>query len=151
MNHRILVVDDSAVVRSIICTFMQNAGFTICGEAENGMTAIGKATELKPDLICLDLSMPLMNGIEAAAILKKKMPDIPIIMFTIYSESAGQSLALAAGVDLILCKPDGMGKLVDAVRALLIHYGPKPLSGDTPADGTAHQEAPKSENQNGCQ
>lgn len=63
----------------------RQADFEICGEAENGKEAIEKAQELRPELIVLDLSMPIMNGLEAARILKQLMPGVTVIMFSDYS------------------------------------------------------------------
>jgi DNA-binding NarL/FixJ family response regulator len=63
--------------------------------------------------------MPEMNGVEAASVLKKLMPKIFIIVFTMYSENIGRALTTAAGVDLVLSKPDGMRALADAVEALV--------------------------------
>jgi DNA-binding NarL/FixJ family response regulator len=60
-----------------------------------------------------------MNGAEAASILKDQMPGVRIILFTMYSEWFGDTLASALGVDIVLSKPDGMGKLVESVEGLL--------------------------------
>ena len=120
MSKRVLIADDSSVVRGIIRTFLQQrTNVDICGEAANGLEAVEKAKCLKPDLILLDLAMPELNGAEAASILKNTMPDVPIILFTMYSEDIGQTLASAVGIDMVLCKPEGMGQLVDSVKALL--------------------------------
>jgi chemotaxis response regulator CheB len=63
----VLVVDDNAFIRQVLCrVFTSEAGFDVCGEAENGRDAIEKAQVLHPDLIVMDLSMPVMNGIDAA-------------------------------------------------------------------------------------
>lgn len=116
----VLIVDDSATVRGIIRLFMeQQEGIAVCGEAVDGVDAIQKARELKPDLILLDLAMPRMNGIEAAVVLKSESPRRPIILFTMYSEAMGKSLIAAAGVDMVLSKPDGMTQLAAGVVALL--------------------------------
>jgi DNA-binding NarL/FixJ family response regulator len=116
----ILIADDSATIRRLIRTLLQwQTGCEICGEAVDGVDAIEKAKKLKPDLILLDLSMPRMNGAEAASILKAQMPEVPIILFTMYSEWLGDTLASALGVDVVLSKPDGMGKLVESVEGLL--------------------------------
>jgi len=116
----ILIVDDSATVRGVIRTFLEaRTRFEVCGEAVDGVEAVEKAKELKPDLILLDLAMPRMNGVEAASILKNVMPEVPIILFTMYSEMLGQSLTSAIGVDAVLSKPDGMGKLVKEIQHLL--------------------------------
>jgi CheY-like chemotaxis protein len=94
-------------------------GFEICGEATDGVDAIEKIKELKPDLILMDLAMPKMNGAEVASIVKSSMPHIPIILFSVYGEKIGKSLASAVGVDIVLSKPDGIGNLVESVKRLL--------------------------------
>ncbi len=71
MAKTILIVDDNAYIRMSLCEqFKREADFEICGEAENGKEAIARALELHPDLIVLDLSMPVMNGLDAARELK---------------------------------------------------------------------------------
>lgn len=93
--------------------------FEICGEAVDGVDAIEKAKQLNPDLILLDLSMPRMNGAEAASVLKRRMPDVAIILFTAFDEGMGKSLAAALGVDLVLPKIEGMTALAERAQALL--------------------------------
>jgi chemotaxis response regulator CheB len=69
MPKSVLVVDDNAFIRQVLCrVFTSEAGFDICGEAENGRDAIGKAQALHPDLIVMDLSMPVMNGVNATVL-----------------------------------------------------------------------------------
>jgi DNA-binding NarL/FixJ family response regulator len=117
---RILIVDDSATIRQIIRTFFEKqSGIEICGEAVDGLDAIEKAEELKPDLIVLDLAMPNLNGVETASILKRRMPKTPIILFTMYDELASQSLIASVGVTAVISKPDGVRKLVESARNLL--------------------------------
>jgi DNA-binding NarL/FixJ family response regulator len=116
----ILIADDSAIVRAIIRGFFESqAGFEVCGEAIDGVDAIEKAKALKPNLIILDLAMPRLNGAEAASVLKRMMPDVPIILFTMYEDVMVKSLASAIGVDLVLSKPDGMGQIMTHVQQLL--------------------------------
>ena len=82
MAKTILIVDDNAYIRHALCDlFKREADFEICGEAENGKEAIAKARELHPDLIVLDLSMPVMNGLDAARELKRLMPTVLLIMY----------------------------------------------------------------------
>jgi two-component system, chemotaxis family, chemotaxis protein CheY len=119
MPKNILVVDDNASIRFLIRSLLENTGYAVCGEAEDGADAIEKAKQLKPDLICLDLSMPRMNGAEAASVLKRLMPAVPIILFTMHEDSLGQSLARAVGVDKVLGKPDGMSRLTESIAELL--------------------------------
>src|SRR5689334_18238037 len=75
MVKAVLIVDDSSYVRQALCEFFRCEGdFEVCGEAENGREAIEKAQHLHPDLIVLDLSMPVMDGLNAARVLKALMP-----------------------------------------------------------------------------
>ena len=117
---QVLIADDSSIVRDIIKAFLkQRSDLEICGEAADGLEAVEKARALKPDLVLLDLSMPEMNGAEAASVLKKMMPNVRIIIFTMYSENIGRYLTSAIGVDAVLSKPDGMSALLETVAAVL--------------------------------
>ena len=81
----ILIVDDNPVIRkSLRRTLERNKGWEVCGEAANGREAVAKAQQLKPDLVVLDLSMPVMNGLEAARELKRLLPSMPLLLFTNY-------------------------------------------------------------------
>lgn len=118
-RKRILVTDDGDSVRDVIRVFLEQGGFEVCGEAVDGLDAIEQARKLKPDLIILDLAMPRMNGAEAASILSATMPDVPIVLLTLYQNVLGTALASAVGVKAIIDKTEGMGKLVACVRSLL--------------------------------
>src|SRR5277367_3783276 len=90
-STREVIADDSDMVRDTIKVFLALRGDPeVCGEASDGPEAVEKAGEFKPDLILLDLSMPNMNGAEAAPDLIMRMPDSPIILFTMFSENIGQ-------------------------------------------------------------
>ncbi len=93
--------------------------FGVCGEAEHGREAIEKAQQLQPDLILLDLSMPIMTGAEAAVILKRAMPRMKIILFSMHADNVSRSLGTAIGIDLTLSKSDGISNLADHLHALL--------------------------------
>jgi len=81
----VLVVDDNPTIRKSVCELFTCEGdFKVCSEAENGREAIEKAHQLRPALIVTDLSMPLMNGLEETRILKKLMPAVPVIIFTVH-------------------------------------------------------------------
>ena len=121
MPKSILIADDHETTRSLIRSFMESKdGFKVCGEAVDGVDAIEKAKELKPDLIILDLAMPRMNGAAAASVLKRTMPNVRIILFTMYDEVMGKALAAAVRVDLVLAKPNGLHNMVAHVQDLLI-------------------------------
>lgn len=124
--RRILVVDDSEAVRDVIRTFLENTGFEVCGEAADGLEAIQQAKKLKPNLIVLDLSMPGMNGVEAAAALGELMPEVPVVVLTMYGDLLGEAMAAGLAVKAVVGKADGMMKLVECVRRLLSTNTPMP-------------------------
>jgi DNA-binding NarL/FixJ family response regulator len=102
---RVLIVDDHLAMRRAVTRVLQSqSNVEVCGEAENGRVAIEQAQRLKPDLIVLDLSMPIMNGLEAARILRGMMPDVPILMYTSFATSNLAEEALAAGVSRVSTK-----------------------------------------------
>lgn len=120
MSQEILVADDSASVRRAVRTYLSVRNLHVCGEAENGLDAVEKAKELKPDLILLDLAMPGMNGLEAACVLKRQMPNVRTILFTMYSEAVSRTYKLKLScVDEVIAKADGMARLVECVQRLL--------------------------------
>src|SRR5258707_5029381 len=100
-KRRILVIDDGDSVRDVIRIFLEHAGFEVCGEAADGVEGIEQAKKLKPDLIVLDLAMPRMNGAEAASVLSTTMPEVPVVLFTLYLNVLGAALASAVGVNAI--------------------------------------------------
>jgi DNA-binding NarL/FixJ family response regulator len=115
----ILIVDDSPLVRRCLRDLLeQESGWSVCGEAENGQDGIDKALQLHPDLIVLDLAMPVMNGIEAARELKRLMAATPLLMFTTYTDSHLIREALAVGVAAVAAKSDGAEALVSDIRQL---------------------------------
>ncbi|HEY0702130.1 MAG TPA: response regulator transcription factor, partial [Candidatus Acidoferrales bacterium] len=84
MARCVLIVDDNIQLRRVIRVQLEAAGLEVCGEAVDGFEAIDKARELKPDLIILDLSMPRMNGLEAARELTRILPTVPILLYTMH-------------------------------------------------------------------
>lgn len=120
MPNSLLIVDDSPIIRRVMGEFFQGlTDWKIAGEAGDGLEAIQRATQLKPDLIVLDFSMPKMNGLEAASVIKKLLPDTHIVVFTMFDDAMGSKLSSAAGVDMVISKADGMGVLVKAVHRFL--------------------------------
>jgi DNA-binding NarL/FixJ family response regulator len=115
----ILIVDDYPSIRAAIrARFADCLGLVVCGEAINGLDAIEKARVLRPDLILLDISMPGMNGVEAASVLKGLLPEVHIIAFTMYAKTLRHSLAATIGIDAVFSKPEGIDQLIDYIQAL---------------------------------
>ena len=120
MAKTVLIIDDNAIIRQMICEiFKHESDFEVCGEAENGKEAIAKALELRPDLIVLDLSMPVMNGLDAARELKRLMPSVPIIMFTSYCDSSTERVVRQVGISELVSKSQPAAILVSKARSLL--------------------------------
>jgi DNA-binding NarL/FixJ family response regulator len=107
MTKSILIVDDDKLVCNVLRSFVESrTHFEVCGEAVNGLDAIEKARTLSPDLIVMDLSMPVMNGLEAGAVLKAMLPKVPVVLYTVHDTVAMKVQALAAGVRAVVQKHD---------------------------------------------
>lgn len=119
MPKRILIAEDEASVRNAVRTFIENrTQFEVC-EAVDGNEAIHKAQNLKPDLVVLDLRMPIANGIEVAARLNISMPNTPVVIFTMFEDVVGKPLAKILGVAAVVPKSDGVGNLLGRIQSLL--------------------------------
>jgi two-component system, chemotaxis family, chemotaxis protein CheY len=120
MAKTVLIVDDNAFIRQALCElFKRETDFEVCGEAENGREAIEKAQQLHPDLIVLDLSMPVMNGLDAARVLKRVMPTVPIIMFSAFGDKAAEQQARLIGISEVVSKFEHASVLIQKARGLL--------------------------------
>ena len=119
MAGSVLVVDDSVAVRQALMRLFADGGFEVCGEAENGRAAIEKAQELNPDLIVMDLSMPVMNGIEAARCLKQLLPAALIIILSDYGGIFPDQEARSIGIAAIVSKAECTSVLVYEAKTLL--------------------------------
>jgi len=108
------------VIRKILHeTLGRELGWEVCGEASNGREGIAKAQQLKPDLIVLDLAMPVMNGLDAAHELTRLVPGVPLVMFTNFETAHLKREALSAGIRAIVSKDGSIGALVSSIQALL--------------------------------
>jgi DNA-binding NarL/FixJ family response regulator len=116
---RILIVDDQPAVLKVLRTALEHHGFIVCGEAESGVDAIGRAVATRPDLVILDVAMPGLNGIEVASILQRVLPDVPMILHTIYGDHVGKAFGAVFGIKAIVAKSDGIGRLIECLRSLL--------------------------------
>jgi DNA-binding NarL/FixJ family response regulator len=120
MVKSVLIADDHKTIRQALCSlFSSQEDFDVCGDAENGLEAIEMAQVLRPDLILLDLSMPVMNGIEAACALKRLTPMVPIIVFSEYGDVFSEREAHAFGVSAFVSKTEHLSVLLDKARAVL--------------------------------
>jgi DNA-binding NarL/FixJ family response regulator len=117
MPKRIFIVDDSKNVRNLVRTYLENRlEYIDCAEATDGLDAIHRAREVAPDLIVIDLSMPLMSGLEAGAILHDMLPKVPIILFTMHKEIVSVEHAQAFGIRTVVSKMDHFDVLLDEIQ-----------------------------------
>jgi CheY-like chemotaxis protein len=116
----VLIVDDVQDNRTIYVLFLKHSGFRIA-EAENGEEALGKASALLPDVIVMDLSLPVMDGWEATRRLKRdaRTKKIPVIALTGHALPEHARAAREAGCDLVITKPCLPDQLMDAIRRIL--------------------------------
>jgi DNA-binding NarL/FixJ family response regulator len=122
----ILIVDDNHLLRQALrLMFDSEPDFEVAREAENAEEAIGKAEELKPDLIVIDLSMPGMNGLEAVPILLNEVPNVILVLLTNYASYAMASPAREAGIHAVVSKNQAATHLMPTIRAL---FAGDPLS-----------------------
>jgi len=116
----VLIVDDSpAIRRSLRISMEQRTGWQVCGEAVNGRDGVDQALRSNPDLIVLDLSMPVMNGFQAARELQRLLPRTPVVLFTTFSNAHVEREAFAAGVRAVQSKSAGLAPLLEVMQSLL--------------------------------
>ncbi len=116
-TKRILIVDDSALFRNHVREMLaEEPDLKIVGEAGNGKEAIEIVRKLKPDLVLMDIRMPLMNGIEVVHQLKKEMPEVKAIILTIHNLLEYRKAAKKSGADGFVLKVSMDGELVPAIR-----------------------------------
>lgn len=118
LMRRVLIVDDHAIVRGMVCSVFKSKGFEVYA-AQNGAEAIQKAQDENPDLIVLDLVMPVMNGLEAARALKILRPAIPLLMFTNNIGGVMEQEARSAGISAVVSKSESLNNLLARANQLL--------------------------------
>jgi DNA-binding NarL/FixJ family response regulator len=118
---RVLIVDDMAQVRRDLCIVLPLAGqaaglqIDVVGEAGNGQEAIQCAAALEPDVVLMDLRMPVMDGYEATRQIKRRWPSCRVVALTVHGYEAAQQQALQAGVDAFIVKGAPVETLVQAI------------------------------------
>lgn len=117
---RILLVDDHELIRQgVRFIFSRDPQFAICGEAANGSEAIEQVTKLNPHAVILDISMPVMNGLEAATEIRRLAPKTKIVILTMHDSPQMRSQSQNAGADAFITKSQVASKLLQVVKSLL--------------------------------
>lgn len=125
---RVLAVDDSAVTRRLLTLALtDDTGSTVCGTAHNGQVALAKVDQLRPDVVVLDLDMPVLDGLATLAGLRRAHPRLPVIMFSALTERGAAATldALAGGANDYVTKPAGLGGADEAVAYIRRELLPK--------------------------
>ena len=119
MGRRILIVDDAAFMRMMIKDILTKNNFEVVGEAADGLQAVEKYDELKPDLVTMDITMPEMDGITALKKIKEKHPSAIIIMCSAMGQQAMVIDAISAGAKDFIVKPFQADRVVEAIEKAL--------------------------------
>ncbi len=118
-QYSVLIVDDHELVRRGLRDILRGTEFEVCGEAQNGQEGLAQTVSLRPTLVLLDMSMPVLTGLQAAAKIRKALPDTKILIITMHDSPQMEIEARAAGADAYITKMAAAGSLVDAMRALV--------------------------------
>jgi DNA-binding NarL/FixJ family response regulator len=121
MPVRVLVADDHAIVRAGFRALLERKGYEVSGEAVNGHEAVRLARELKPDIALLDVSMPLMNGVDAGREIQRTHKDTHVVLLTMHAEDHLMAAALRSGIRAYVLKSQAAEDLVLAIRAVMRH------------------------------
>ena len=113
---RVVVVDDNIIYRRGICGIIQaQPDMQVIAEAEDGQAAIEAVDELRPDVVLMDYSMPVLDGIEATRVISTKFPDVRVIILTIYDETPVIENARKAGAVDCICKDCSAQEIIQAI------------------------------------
>jgi DNA-binding NarL/FixJ family response regulator len=119
---RILLADDHEAVRRGMRTLLETQeGWKVCGEADNGQEAVDKAKALRPDIVILDISMPVLSGFGAARLIKEHFPEVPILAYSMYRSEAFLQEARRIGLEGYVSKSEDGPTLLMAVDAVQNH------------------------------
>lgn len=119
MAAQILITDDHKLLREGLRSLLENRGFEVAGEAEDGRSAVKLAKQLKPDAVIIDISMPGLNGIEATKQIHQNSPEVKIVVLSMRADSRAILAALAAGASAYLLKEAAFEEMVTALGAAL--------------------------------
>ena len=118
MLPRILLVDDVLLVRDSLRSLLATGHLEVCGEAENGLQAMDKVMELKPDVVILDITMPVMDGLKATMEIRRIAPGTKIVLFTIHDSGEAKTAAQMVGADALVFKGTAARDLLPVLQYL---------------------------------
>ncbi|MGB4503760.1 MAG: response regulator transcription factor [Syntrophaceticus sp.] len=116
----VIVVDDYGELRSLVVTFLNAySSFQVVGEAQNGCEAVEMVEQLKPQIVLMDIIMPVMDGLTATRMIKKRFPDVFVILYSGDEDEENLKQVKEAGADLHLTKPLDLEELIIQMSELL--------------------------------
>jgi DNA-binding NarL/FixJ family response regulator len=119
MSARVLITDDHRLLREGLRSLLENRGFEVTGEAEDGRSAVKLAKQLAPDAVIIDISLPGLNGIEATRQIHQNSPEVKVVVLSMRADSRAVLAALAAGASAYLLKEAAFEEVVIALRVVL--------------------------------
>lgn len=146
---RVLLADDHQILRDGIRRGLESAGEDVVGEAENGEEAVRFASESRPDIVLMDLSMPVLDGVAATQRIREQVPDTKVVVLTMHDDPERTRAALRAGAAAYLTKGTSFADVLDTLRrvqageetlsprlaaSMLEHLGPEPMRNDLLSD-----------------
>ena len=121
-STRVLIVEDDYLVGEMIKGLLEEAGYTVVGEAADGLEAIEMIQSLRPDVVLMDIMMPVMDGIEATRLIYERCPT-PVVVLTAYHTPEMVERANAAGAGAFLVKPANVCEMERAITVAIAHFG----------------------------
>ena len=116
---RILVVDDAMFMRTMLKGILESSGYEVCGEAENGVVALAKYKELKPDVVTLDITMPEMDGLAALKSIREFDADARVVMCSAMGQQTMVIESIQAGAKDFIVKPFQKDRVLEALKKVL--------------------------------
>ena len=125
---KILIVDDNDLMRTLLRGILRNEEYQIVGEAKNGVVALEMVERVKPDLVCMDVMMPEMDGLEALQNIKAAHPEILVVMVTGNPSVDNVREAIQNGASGFIVKPFNAGKVLNTLNRALQTAGQQPAA-----------------------
>lgn len=116
---RVLIVDDAIIMRMKIKLTLEEVGYEVVGEAENGLDGVAQFVKLRPDLVTLDITMPVLSGIKALKEIKRIDKDARVLMLSAMGQEVFVKEAMLAGAKMFIVKPFSKEKLIETVEKLM--------------------------------
>ncbi|MCU1241571.1 MAG: DNA-binding response regulator [Candidatus Acidoferrum typicum] len=118
---RVLIVDDHEALRAGVRSVLESRGIEVCGEAADGQEALAKALQLRPDLVILDITMPVLDGFSAAREIHKRLPGVGILLLSMHESASMVNVAKSSGALGYVAKSEGIARILKAVDAIAQH------------------------------